>query len=445
MSTVLQESPLSSRIYSAHRPIVYRVSNALYTSAKFRYLCKVTIDGTVRAELAVIPNAVNQGIFDIQQIARAYLYPLNRGGGESIHVYRGVSRAPDTDTPIRQVRVDLGWQAAASATASPVKTYDTTRYVMAALFAGDNADTDASNVVTLGGTNITAWTPNTNHQGWNTERVTDATAYLTGPALRFQVTPDDWGVASFYYGDNSGGNRDINSAPTILRTAWRTSSGWTTQDISLTLTAAASITTDFQMVGVVPMAPKNWTLNSASSNLKTALLAGTVLEYELQLRTASTRVSSTLNFTLVSTDCKFGTPVRIGWSNRAGGVDYFNFTKKRVQSTSIETQTYHQDAGTWQANTTFLGWTADQGGETTYSSSSRRSIMAETDWITDADARFLEGLFVAEKVWLIDPNAALEVPSIKLREKEYTKKNYLNDGLVKYAMTFDYTKFRDLR
>ncbi len=71
--------------------------------------------------------------------------------------------------------------------------------------------------------------------------------------------------------------------------------------------------------------------------------------------------------------------------------------------------------------------------------------MAETDWITDADARFLEGLFVAEKVWLIDPNAALEVPSIKLREKEYTKKNYLNDGLVKYALTFDYTKFRDLR
>lgn len=62
MSTVLQESPLSTRPYSVQRPIVYRVSNALYTQPKFRFLCKVTVDGVVRAELALLPNAANQAI-----------------------------------------------------------------------------------------------------------------------------------------------------------------------------------------------------------------------------------------------------------------------------------------------------------------------------------------------------------------------------------------------
>lgn len=444
MSTVLQESPLSTRPYSVQRPIVYRVSNALFTQPKFRFLCKVTVDGAVRAELALLPNAANQAIFDIQRIARTYLYPASRYNGESIHVYRGVSTHPDTFTPIRQVKVELGWQAAASATSAPVKTYDTTRYVQAALFAGDNADTGRSTTCSFQGVSITDYPPSgTSAIGWLTEMARGGTANLGGSRRTFTVTSGSWGVAQFFYGDAT--NRDLNAAPTILRTSWRTSSGWIQQDISLTLTAAASITTDFQMMGTVPAAPKNWTENSASSNLKTALIAGTVLEYELQLRTSSIPVSDVLHFVLGSSDCVNGAPIRLAWSNRLGGIDYFNFNKKRVHTMTTEKATFYQDAGTWQQNTTFLAWSGDQGGDTAYMTTTRRSLEVTTDWMTETEARYLEGLFAAERVWWVEPDASLEIPSVQLAEKDYVRKTFINDGLVRYTVTLQMAKTRETR
>lgn len=444
MSTVLLDSPLATRPYSVHRPIVYRISNALYTQDKFRFLCRITIDGAVRAELAILPNAVNQGIFDVQRIARSYLYPASRFNGESIHVFRGVSTHPDTFTPIRQIKVELGWQAAASASSAPIKTYDITRYVQASSFSGDNADLSRSSSCSLGGVSIADFAPTgTSSVGWLTELPAYGTPNLGGGKRSSKVSLSSWGVAQFFYGDAT--NRDLNAAPTILRTAWRTSTGWYQQDLSLTLTAAASITTDFQMLGTIPAAPKNWIQNSGSSNLKTALIAGTVLEYELQLRTSSARVSDTLHFEIQGEDCKIGAPVRIGWANRAGGIDYFNFTKKRVQTMSTEVASFTQDAGTWQANVSFQGWTGDQGGTTNYMVTTRRALEITTDWMNERDALFLEGLFASEAAWWIEPDELLEIPKIQISSRDYLRRTFLNDGLIRYTLSFELAKFRDVR
>jgi hypothetical protein len=54
-------------------------------------------------------------------------------------------------------------------------------------------------------------------------------------------------------------------------------------------------------------------------------------------------------------------------------------------------------------------------------------------------------LFAAERVWWVEPDASLEIPSVQLAEKDYVRKTFINDGLVRYTVTLQMAKTRETR
>ena len=143
-------------------------------------------------------------------------------------------------------------------------------------------------------------------------------------------------------------------------------------------------------------------------------------------------------FNIIDPLCNDYPEFQFSWLNSYGFRDYYSFSKRKERSVGINRNTYLREAADYNGSSYSVD-VADRG-TTVYSQTLIERFSAFTDYLSDADAKYLEGLFISAdvKVRFDDAEGALryEWYPISLLSSSYTEKNYRKDRLFQYNIDF---------
>jgi len=144
----------------------------------------------------------------------------------------------------------------------------------------------------------------------------------------------------------------------------------------------------------------------------------------------TTQISLTYTFEIQDEDCKGFETIRLGYINRLGTWDYYNFTKKSTRETAIQRSNTKTTYGTWNSDTYDYG--TFEGGLGSYNVIATETIDANSDFINEDEASALEELFTSPSVVMQNTRGNFE--PVTILEQSYVKQTTANDMLKQYAI-----------
>tara|TARA_R100000935_G_C2840395_1_gene170656 strand:+ start:1210 stop:2625 length:1416 start_codon:yes stop_codon:yes gene_type:complete len=141
---------------------------------------------------------------------------------------------------------------------------------------------------------------------------------------------------------------------------------------------------------------------------------------------------------LISPLCNDYPEFQFSWLNSYGFRDYFSFSKRKEKSVAINRNTFLKEAADYNGSSYTVG--IQDRGTTVYSQTLMERFSAFTDYLTDKEAKYLEGLFTSADVRvrfndLTIPQRYEFVP-VALLSTSYTEKTYRKDRLFQYNIDF---------
>ena len=138
-------------------------------------------------------------------------------------------------------------------------------------------------------------------------------------------------------------------------------------------------------------------------------------------------------FTIDRGICLDFEPIQFSWMNSLGTRDYYTFTKKNERSVRIKRDTYLKSAADYNGVTYQVE--PEDRGTTTYSQQLDQEYIANTDYISDLDAEWMESLFVSPDVRVRFSGETQWFP-VTLTSSSYTQKTFKKDRLFQYEVRF---------
>lgn len=132
------------------------------------------------------------------------------------------------------------------------------------------------------------------------------------------------------------------------------------------------------------------------------------------------------------------TPVRIGYKNRFGQLDYFTFSKVSRQGFSTTQRTYQPNNGNWNGST----FTVDQYTNQTqrYIVDNQQMISANSDYILEVQNEAFKQLLVSDEIYWYYSN---EIIPVSIATSNIVFKTGRVDKLIQYQ--FDFTIGRNYK
>ena len=165
---------------------------------------------------------------------------------------------------------------------------------------------------------------------------------------------------------------------------------------------------------------------------------------------SSTNATKSKTYTVnIVDECKFPV-VRLCWLNKFGVWDYYNFNKKSVRTTSSNKKYYNSSSGDWSGDRFKHNYYS--GGKTAYSVSSKESISLNSEYITEEDALWLEGLINSTSVFLIKEGSGWTIGDTPVTEftnfrdviepvivtsSSVVRKTVVNDKLIMHSFNIE--------
>lgn len=128
--------------------------------------------------------------------------------------------------------------------------------------------------------------------------------------------------------------------------------------------------------------------------------------------------------------------VRVLWLNRQGGWDYFTFTRDVKKSVAI-TRSEYQKIPNWDYN-------VGDRGKTIFATKAEETYQIQSNWITDAEARWLEELMTSPEVYIIgndnetyysNLSGAYKLP-IVVTQNSYEVKTTMRNQMFNFVLTY---------
>lgn len=138
-------------------------------------------------------------------------------------------------------------------------------------------------------------------------------------------------------------------------------------------------------------------------------------------------------FNIVDPNCLDYEHYQFSWLNSYGFRDYYTFNKRKTRSIQIARNEFLQEDANYAASTYNVN--TYNRGTTVYSQTLQETYIAFTNYISDEDARFLEGLYISADV-KVRMGDSTEWSPISLISSNYTEKSYRQDRLFQYEITF---------
>ncbi len=153
---------------------------------------------------------------------------------------------------------------------------------------------------------------------------------------------------------------------------------------------------------------------------------------------ASSSMFNPMRFNIVDENCSDFPEYQFSWLNKYGFRDYYSFNKRKDRNISINRNTYLKEAADYGG--TSYDVNVYNRGTTVYSQALQENFTAFTDFISDEDALFLEGLFTSGdvKVRIGDKSGGqkYEWVPVALLSSSWTEKTTRKDKLFQYSINF---------
>ena len=126
--------------------------------------------------------------------------------------------------------------------------------------------------------------------------------------------------------------------------------------------------------------------------------------------------------------------VRFGWINDYGVWDYFNFVLQEDKNTVVDRGLYRQNFVDYSTTSNGVTYDRERRGNNAYYTNISANFTANSDWLTQAQADWLEGLFISPNVYIQDGTNWLPVI---ITDTEFTSKtNPRTQKLFKYTVNY---------
>ena len=480
MAITLEQSPTATVPQAAYAPIVYMVSsNIAATANKFRFVCDITIDGSRRARLKVLPNSNNVGVFRVDGVVRQYLEITKEDGnnaGESIWTLGANNTAQlmtkSNGLNYQTVKIEFGEESAASATADPTVTMNATDYFLRVLPAARgyigafNRQWDQGgsyNAITGDKDFLNNFLPTSaGKRLLTTLPALSNSAFISNAgAIEQEVTYADYrsyGIILDAHTDVASSNlyvtiQSFGTDDTILSASYLIS--------LLGGTQPSSATTDDKHLQYIGIGPANFL---ASTILPTTHFTNRTIDfYEVYFSTVASPTNAgqlktlPMRFKVVDADCMYGmegtglmmenaraNKITLAWQNTVGGYDYFSFNKRHDRTTKVtDRKTFTMLAGNYDsasASVDFeqLPW---EGGKTTTKIGARREIRANTDIFDEELVDYLEGLILSPRVYLLTYDKVNGGVPVVITDSSFLHKTNVNErGCYTVSVTFEFAR-----
>ena len=152
--------------------------------------------------------------------------------------------------------------------------------------------------------------------------------------------------------------------------------------------------------------------------------------------TAAVFKTSAYNFIKQDGSCKGYKVRRLGWTNKVGGYDYFNFKMKSTMTIDIERDQYNKMIGVYnKSKWRYEDW--DRGKSVRKVTAKRKEVL-NTDWLTEGDSELIESCLLSNNVILIK-NADTDVEQpVVVTNSSFIKKTVANDKMIQYTINIEY-------
>lgn len=178
-----------------------------------------------------------------------------------------------------------------------------------------------------------------------------------------------------------------------------------------------------------------------SSDFNTYPIIGTTVDsYTItMIKYNGTFTSETRKF-FVKDVCSRTTSNRLFFLNKLGGYDAFTFKEKIKINADIKRSEYKQPQGAWTGSTAF-GYNSAQRSVTQYDTNIKDSFTLISDWVTEAEAIWLEELFSSPDVFI--DKSGVSVP-INIVSSSYETKQTALVKLINITIeyTYSYSRYR---
>ena len=473
MSLTIEQKP-KYRLIPAASNIIFTVKDDVTTASKFKikYTAEVYVNNrtagltnTVNriAVLKVTPNGVGSGIFDLSPIIQNYVTPDYEGGtvhnSSSIYFsqYNGVNFSDNTPHTIHQVddfstnrnscrffTVRFNVEAADSATGNVTTQYNSNTTVDDFLmYNGVLYDTDILNLDSSSNFGY-----NLSEEGFILNSSTDS--FLSNAPKTQYLRTTDYLTLSFF--SQYDWDFEVGTAgaqyPSVRKIEIQFYNNGSATGSLITKLIQASNGGHAGYMG-----DSNNKLQFAGVGTGNLVGSGETLPASWDYYTVKAKdlgnnvISDTYNFYKQEEDCKEFETIRLTWLNKFGVWDYYNFTKKSVRTFNTKRKSYTQITGTW--NESKFRINGHTGGKKTYNSSISETIKLNTDYITEAEAIWLEELFISNDVYILEErstdNTSLGymrkyIQPATITNSTHTRKTKANDKLIQYTFNLQTTK-----
>jgi hypothetical protein len=116
------------------------------------------------------------------------------------------------------------------------------------------------------------------------------------------------------------------------------------------------------------------------------------------------------------------------WLNRAGGWDFFSFTKDSKKTVDIERSEF----------TKILDWNYNVGdrGDTIFAQKAKENFTVNSNWITEGESIWLEELLTSPEVYHLSGTNKLP---LVITDTNYEVKTYLRNQLFNLVINYRYS------
>ena len=197
------------------------------------------------------------------------------------------------------------------------------------------------------------------------------------------------------------------------------------------ITAAA----DYNSVAL-PVGPYNIN-NSALGNIITS----DIVRYSAYTEDASSAITSNVLVFDVYEKCGPYTQYQLIFKDRLGSFIPFNFDLVSTKTVNINRDSYKKIQGSYNSSTNTWGYNSYDRGKTVFNVEAMEQIKVTSNWITEANAAYLEELFTSPDVYHIDADGNW-LPVVVM-DSSFRHKYRNVEKLINYELTFEYA-FNDI-
>ena len=472
MATNIRQTPLFT-ILPVGQQIIFTIENNNATSQFFnvKYIAELHVSRSpinlsstsdLIATFKTTPNNAGVGIFDFQNILENYVGPQNRGGESGAGSrYKGVS-IYDQPHPIHVIDqysrnlqgifyFAIQFKTEGSSTQDGPVSIIPNQAANSDLYLFFNGVLQRENYLTRGEVDASGTLVQGANYGYDLNAnlfylgsETVNSKFLTNAPTTQYANINDYGTFAFFDRLPDMGNR----VKQIYFTYYNSAGVQIGNEILFNdrnrggnSNANTFATTKYLFVGAFP-----GNLQNTSTTFKTLVAAGTIQGgyYTVQAQQESSlQLQQLYTINLNCPTAKGYESIRLAWLNQWGAWDYYTFTMKSVRSTTTNRTTYTQMGGTW--NNSVYEIEGYKGGKKNFRVNSTERIQINSDFLTEADAVWFEGLINSQSVYILNGYQDETPPYFTITNKyvepvlittsSYTRKTIANDKLIQY--TFD--------